>query len=150
MIAETIRRASNILMVDENASKELSDNIQRLNEQVVQLQAREADRTLTDGLQNVLHLLKFFIIKIEQKCGNYSLGLAQADSKVIFAAIRPIDEDPILDSPDELQFKTKAKALEIEVSTLFSNIGVDKFGAYDLDLIVQQRNARVHSALKSV
>ena len=115
-----------------------------------EFQAHREDQRLINGLLDIFHLFKKFILVKERRKNSYSANFLSASAAEIFAAIHPEPIDPDLDNDVEIAYKQKILDLEDETSKFFHNIGVNKDVAYTLNRRLHIRiirNIETHSVL---
>lgn len=133
--------------------QELETTVANLQDQIQAMQnesqAHREYQSLVNGLLDIFHLLKRFILVKERRKNSlsYSANFLNASDVEIFAAIRPEQIDLDLDNDVEIAYKQKILDLKVETSNFFNNIGVNQDVAYTLSRRLQIRNTETYCAL---
>ena len=88
-VEKMVKRLTSDLLAETNKRKKLEVEVFDLKSEVTRLSVKEADAITTNKMMDVMHLLKFFIIRVEMKTGPYSETFKKFNDKDVVDSLFP-------------------------------------------------------------
>lgn len=99
----------------------------------IQFAAKDSDAVAINLLMNAMHLLKYFILRIEMKTGVYSDAFKEVNDRDVIEALFLEPVDPMLDTADETTRKNHLISLHGEAKLLFQTLDLGAKVVFDLN-----------------